>query len=156
MFKIIKEIEEKYLIQNPDWTFTIDNLAYNDVVIFIKDRYDQINSFIEQDVLKFKVENNEIVNTYQNLEDVPRTRSWSEYGNIVSSYSYCSNYQWYWWGYKTNLNKKGTQLINNLFKRDDTIFGGLAATNKPSSRNCSSNSWIYWWGNICWCNSKLW
>lgn len=140
LFKVIKGIEEKYLIQNPDGTFTIDNLAYNeydnDLVDFIKDGSDQINSLIEQDALKFKVENNEIVNTYQNLEDVPRTRSWSEYGNIVSSYSYCSNYQWYWWGYKTNVNKKGTQLINNLFKRDAAIFGGLAglaATINPAA-----------------------
>ncbi|HFE9702922.1 hypothetical protein ACSXBQ_16080 (plasmid) [Clostridium perfringens] len=29
LFKVIKGIEEKYLIQNPDGTFTIDNLAYN-------------------------------------------------------------------------------------------------------------------------------
>ena len=41
LFKIIKGIEEKYLIQNPDGTFTIDNLGYNDVVDFIKDGSDQ-------------------------------------------------------------------------------------------------------------------
>ena len=124
LFKITKGLEEEYLIQNLDWTFTIDNLVYNDVVNFIKYGFDQINSLIEQDALKFKLENNEIVNPYQNLEDVPRTRSCSEYENILSSYYYY--YQWYWLGYKINVNKKGTQLINNLFKRDTTIFGELA------------------------------
>ncbi|WP_270647272.1 hypothetical protein [Paeniclostridium hominis] len=29
--------------------------------------------------------------------------------------------------YKTNVNTKETSLINNLFERDITIFGGLAS-----------------------------
>ncbi|MDU1539338.1 MAG: hypothetical protein ACLVIU_07865 [Paraclostridium sp.] len=32
--------------------------------------------------------------------------------------------------YKTNVNTKKTSLINNLFERDITIFGGLAALDK--------------------------
>ncbi|MBC6004217.1 MAG: hypothetical protein E7C86_00740 [Paeniclostridium sordellii] len=32
--------------------------------------------------------------------------------------------------YKTNVNTKETSLINNLFERDITIFGRLAALDK--------------------------
>lgn len=126
---IIKEIENKYLTQNEDGTFSISDLAYNefdkDVIDFIKEGSNEINSYIKANVLEFKVQNDEIVNTYANLENVANEKGMRDYGNILSSYTYCSNYQWFWWGYKTNVNVTGAKLLRNTLMKDMAQFGGL-------------------------------
>ena len=79
-----------------------------------------INDYILSGKLKFKIiekdNNNEIINTYQseNINNKRQPRAALTFGKIVSNYEYCSNYQWYWWGYKTNVNAKGSALLRNL------------------------------------------
>lgn len=56
--------------------------------------------------------------------------------------------------YKTNVNTKKTSLINNLFERDITIFGGLAALDKTINPEAEVVVRIRGF-IIRWCNSKL-
>lgn len=136
--EIIKEIENNYLFQKDDGTFYISNLAYekidNEILNFLVENMEEINELILTNQLEFKIEKNneekQVINTLENFTENTKVRS-SGAGRILSSYSYCSNYQWYWWGYKTNVNKSGTAYLQNYAEADALIFGsacGLAAT----------------------------
>ena len=124
---IIKDIENNYLRQNSNGTFYILDTVYEkidaDVVNFLKGEMKTVNS------------ETEVINTATNVDvsDLAtnaNSKGSATTGNILSNYSYCSNYVWYWWGYTTNVNKKGTELLLNQLEYESLVYGagcGLAA-----------------------------
>lgn len=132
---IIETIENNYLKQNSDGTFYILNDAYNkfdkEIINDLKNGMNGINEYIRNGNLKFKIsnENNEtkVINTYEKMENSTiQSRAAITIGKIVSNYNYCSNYKWYWWGYKTNVNARGSALLRNNFVADMAVVGGGA------------------------------
>lgn len=133
---ILEEIENKYLKQNSDGTFYISDYAYNefdrDIIDGLKSGMNGINDYIKQGKLKFDIikknEEIEVVNTYQskNINNRIQPRAAATISRIVSSYNYCSNYKWYWWGYKTDVNATGSALLRNNFTADAAVVGGGA------------------------------
>lgn len=140
---IIKDIENNYLRQNSNGTFYILDAAYEkidaDVINFLKGNMNEINSLIISDQLEFEMKTvnseTEIINTANNIDISNLATNTNSKGNattgkILSNYSYCSNYVWYWWGYTTNVNKKGTELLLNQLEYEALVYGagcGLAA-----------------------------
>lgn len=133
---IIEEIQNKYLKQNSDGTFYILDDAYNefdkDIIESLKSGMNEINDYIKDGKLKFDIlkenKETEVINTYQsnNIANKRQTRAAATIARIVSSYNYCSNYRWYWWGYKTDVNARGSALLRNNFTADGLVVGGGA------------------------------
>lgn len=135
----IKKIEKDFLKQNVDGTFYILDEAYNNIdsntIDYVKTNMEEINDLVRSDILKFQISHNngqaEVKVIQDNNDKTIKTRekrSPQSVGRIVSNYKYCSNYQWYWWGYSTKLNKTGCQLLQNEMEAELAIFGaGMVA-----------------------------
>lgn len=133
---IIKNIENQYLKQNSDGTFYILDSAYNefekDIIYSLKTGMNEINDYIKKGKLKFEIieknKNIEIINTYQSndIQNKIYFKAAITISKIVSSYDYCSNYEWYWWGYKADVNATGSALLRNNFAADLAVVGGSA------------------------------
>lgn len=129
---IINVIENNYLHQKDDGTFYISDEAYKvidkETLDFFKNQMLEINSLILDKQLKFEIEETnsgvEIKNTINNFEESKETRSVAA-GRILSSYTYCSNYEWYWWGYKTRVNATGSQYLLNYMELEAAVYGSL-------------------------------
>lgn len=130
----IEEIEQKFLRQNVDGTFYILSEAYNVVdsttIDFIKSNMEEVNTLIRSKTLEFKISDTngeaEVEVVKDNSDTTPQRRvkrSSSSVGKILSNYTYCSNYKWFWWGYKTRLNKDGCQLLQNELELEALIVG---------------------------------
>ena len=129
---ILKKIEENYLYQREDGTFYISDDAYNvidnDTIDFFKDQINEINSLILDNQLEFKIEKMDkgtnVKNIKADVEESIMTRS-VDSGNILSSYTYCSDYEWHWWGYSTTVNKQGSEYLLNYVEREAAVYGAL-------------------------------
>lgn len=135
MEQAIHIVEKNYLSQNPNGTFSIKDSAINeigeDLFYELTDGMEQVNQLISNKALQF-YENGKIKKINNNIKEsiTPRYRASDAYGKILSSYKYCSNYNWYWWGFKTNVNKAGCSIlsseINKTIAYVATVSGGIA------------------------------
>lgn len=129
---IINVIENNYLNQKDDGTFYISDEAYkvidSEVLDFFKVQMAEINDLILDKQLAFEIEETkngvEIKNTVDNLDESKLSRSVSS-GKILSSYTYCSNYEWHWWGYKTKVNSSGCRYLLNYTEAEAAVYGSL-------------------------------
>lgn len=138
--KQISNIEQKYIIQNNDGTFSLSKAIYSEydkeVVSFLEKNMSEINEYITSGDLKFKIFNENghkvIKNTFNNLTENKITNEssilkskTSGVGRIVSDYKYCSGYEWHAWGYRTNVSKKGSELLKNEYTYILSVAGGM-------------------------------
>lgn len=132
---IINIIENNYLNQKSDGTFYISDDAYKvidvEILDFFKEQMSGINDLILDKQLEFEIKETkngvEVKNTVSNIEESKRTRSTRSVsaGKILSNYSYCSDYEWYWWGYKTRVNAKGCEYLLNYTEAEAAVYGSL-------------------------------
>lgn len=133
----IKIIEEKYLIQNSDGTFSLSDDIYNEfdeeLVNFVKNGMNSINSLIVAGNLNFKINNEkQVINTYANDDAITSNSSsslqrLSASDSVFTSYDYCSNYTWYWYGFECSVNKDGTRILKTDLEEVAKIAGWGAA-----------------------------
>lgn len=131
---ILSEIENNYLYQNEDGTFYISDEAYlkfdKEIIEQVKSGMDDINEYIKEDALKFELQRKTketiVVNTYEDTSKMVgiESRKLANYGPVLSSYTYCGNYTWYWWGYKTTVNPIGCDIMIGKLKTDMAVVGG--------------------------------
>lgn len=94
-------MEDKYLHQNSDGTFSIKEIAMDEIgkELFyeLKNAMEQVNQLISKNALQF-YENGKIKQINDNIiNDIfIENRISNGYGEILSNYGYCSNYEWYW------------------------------------------------------------
>ncbi|WP_326512267.1 hypothetical protein [Clostridium intestinale] len=136
-------IEQNYLKQNENGTFYILDEAYDvidaEAVDFLKSKMAEINTLILSNTIKFEVKNaNGQVDVKVIEDNSSRTlnngiqksfarASATSNGSILSNYSYCSNYTWYWWGYNTIVNKDGCAMLKNNLTAELAAQGAGAA-----------------------------
>lgn len=124
-------IEDKYLIQNDNGTFSIDEAAKSIIgdKLFseLESGMNQVNVLIENDVLEFD-KNRQATKFDQEKQNLISPRATDAYSEVLSSYKYCSNYQWYWWGFETNVNPDGSaHLAKEVIKTIAMVAAGGAS-----------------------------
>ena len=131
--KAIKIIENKYLKQNADGTLKIKATASNEIgkdsLNLIYKQVNFVNEKIRNDELKFKFINTsngvKVKTIKQNVID----ESSRNIGSNIFNNRLCT-FDWHWWGFYANVNKIGTQKLENEYiqmaKKYGVIYGILA------------------------------
>lgn len=139
----LKEIEEKYLIQNSNGTFSLKDSIHNEydinTVNFLKNNMSTINNLILEGHLKFETQKTdssiEIVNTKADNDAIKAENNTKHMINskmLKSAYKlpinvftdeYCDNFVWHWYGFECDVNVTGTKILKDQFQRMGEIFG---------------------------------
>lgn len=134
--KVIKIIENKYLEQNADGTFMINNMASDEVdkevLALMYEQIDFVNEKIRNGELEFKLINTgESVKVETIKEDVvnePKMQT-RAIGTNIFNYDFCT-FSWYWWGFYANVDQDGSQKLMNEYTYLAAVYGagfGLVA-----------------------------
>lgn len=128
----IKEIQNKYLIQNKDGTLRIKETAKNNIDKKILEEINKnlefTNSQIKRGNLKFELKkengNVKVINTKANTKKILSSEfNKSNSVDNIFTYKYCSNFDWFWYGFDCSVNYRGTKLLKDEFVRIGEIFG---------------------------------
>jgi len=114
-------IQEKYLNQHSDGTFYISDDAYktidSDILTIAKKNMDSINSHILNGDLEFEIIKNnnstEVINTVDNLSYKLKNAIQLYSTGHFYNYTYCSNFNFSWYGFTADMNAAGTKLLKN-------------------------------------------
>lgn len=129
----INIVENNYLIQNDNGTFSIDETAKSiigdNLFLELEKGMNQVNELIGDDLLQVD-KNGQVTESNYESQNLISSRITDAYGRVLSSYSYCSGYQWYWWGFKTNVSKSGSDILSSEITKTIAavaLTGGAAA-----------------------------
>lgn len=130
---MLKEIESKYLIQNSDGTFSLKDSVYkkfdSTTIDNLKSSMNNINNLILKGELQFDIvksgSSQKVVNTKADIDAMKKDahRPSLAGSGVLASYDYCSNYEWYWYGFDCDVNSAGCQLLYDDFEGLAAVYG---------------------------------
>lgn len=95
----------------------------------IKEGSSQINEYIKNGDIQFNNDNKVSYVNKEIEENSIMTRGANDgYTAVLSSYTYCSNYVWHWYGFDTDVNVKGSELLANEISNTQKIVAATGAS----------------------------